>query len=633
MAEPSPPSEKLTTLLLGPFVGNITHSSVRIWLNVEVDDADKNVFVTLKHRRRGPKSEAAKKDPSQVDIQTIPNPVVVQSGVIKCLRADLGTGIVDLGNLEPNSEYSYQLWQDEAHSIELDLNPPGKDGKSISKDGLKPEDLFFWTLPEDGYGRQLDFLLMSCHHPETKKQDGFDGFAVWHQIPEIIDGEQNANVRFAILAGDQIYADEIETQALKESDGRKRQELYLSVYKNFWDNVDYRRVLCRVPAVLMWDDHDITDGWGSREDSFEAKDSSVFQPEWRNLFETAKEMFRIMQASRNPEPLSKNFADGFDTCFKVGKAGFVVADLRSNRNIRQFNKICDGKKVWIGQIWLPTQLDAIKKWVATNKKDLDTLFFVSSVVFSHGAPLVEQYILKIWFWVIDGVNWAGRLHLWKKQLQKFNDKVGDLRDDINDSWGSAGNRKEADRALDFLFELENPPDGKNPLNVVILSGDIHTPGYSTIYSSNPSHKKKAIIPHIVATPVAYEPFSWVGEAIFRHLTKVVALGEKKVYTSQVSHHFCYRNVVVVSLRNYEEDESHLKVKYYLEGFPEPQVMLFDLNHGAHREDIGWPLTVKPKSFLDKLLFWRKDKSTDAIRKSESVDTPVAPFDFPENPPI
>src|SRR6266550_6054142 len=114
MAEPSPPSEKLTTLLLGPFVGNITHSSVRIWLNVEVDDADKNVFVTLKHRRRGPKSEAAKKDPSQVDIQTIPNQVVVQSGVIKCLRADLGTGIVDLGNLEPNSEYSYQLWQDEA---------------------------------------------------------------------------------------------------------------------------------------------------------------------------------------------------------------------------------------------------------------------------------------------------------------------------------------------------------------------------------------------------------------------------------------------------------------------------------------------------------------------------------------
>jgi hypothetical protein len=47
------------------------------------------------------------------------------------------------------------------------------------------------------------------------------------------------------------------------------------------------------------------------------------------------------------------------------------------------------------------------------------------------------------------------------------------------------------------------------------------------------------------------------------------------------------------LRNYEQDESHLKVKYYLEGFPEPQVMLFDLNHGAHRETIHWQGVKKP----------------------------------------
>lgn len=194
--------------------------------------------------------------------------------------------------------------------------------------GLDASDLYFWTLPEDGYGRQLDFLLMSCHHPETKKEDGFKGFAVWHQIPEIIKDEQNANVRFAILAGDQVYADDVEAKVLKERDAGKRQELYLGIYKKFWDNIDYRKVLCRVPAVLMWDDHDITDGWGSREDSYSAKDPEEFSDEWRNLFGTAKEMFRIMQASRNPDPLSKNFENGFDTCFKVGKAGFLVADLR-----------------------------------------------------------------------------------------------------------------------------------------------------------------------------------------------------------------------------------------------------------------------------------------------------------------
>jgi hypothetical protein len=262
----------------------------------------------------------------------------------------------------------------------------------------------------------------------------------------------------------------------------------------------------------------------------------------------------------------------------------VVADLRSNRNVR------GGATIKEGVIWLPQQLQAIKKWIEANRQDLDTLFFVSTVVFSHGAPSVEQITLRTWFWVIDLVNWLGRFRSLRKCLQQFNDKVGDLRDDINDSWGADVNRSEADQALDFLFEVENPQNGENPLNVVILSGDIHTPGYSTIYSSDPLHRDRAVIPHIVATPVAYAPFSWVGEAIFRHLTRVVQLGKKGRYTSQVSHHFCYRNVVVVSLRNYKRDESHLKVKYYLEGFPEPQVMLFDLNHGAHRETIDWSPT-------------------------------------------
>lgn len=62
----------------------------------------------------------------------------------------------------------------------------------------------------------------------------------------------------------------------------------------------------------------------------------------------------------------------------------------------------------------------------------------------------------------------------KSVSEKFEHSVGDLRDDINDSWGSDVNREEADRVLDFLFSLQNPPEGVKAMNVVILSGDIHT---------------------------------------------------------------------------------------------------------------------------------------------------------------
>jgi hypothetical protein len=606
---------KPKTLFLGPFVGDITRSSVKLWLNIQEAAAeDQNIHVTLEAAEQGPRDDAQRLERDQKGeplVRNVKGTTAVIAGVIHCLKSHFGTGVVTIRDLEPNTKYSYQLWQDEAHTIKLNLNPSltDQDRERHPQKGLQPDDLFFWTLPEDGYGRQLDFLLMTCHNPGTKHSDGFEGFAVWNRIPDIIATEQNANVRFAILAGDQIYADEIETEVLNEKDPLKKRQAYLGVYRKFWSHEDYRRVLCRLPAVLMWDDHDITDGWGSREDSFQQDKPQEFEPQWLELFNAAKDMYRIMQASRNPDPLSNNFALGFDTCFSVGRAGFVMADLRSHRSVRAFRRTENGTSVFEGRVWRPEQLQLIKAWIAANRENLDTLFFVSSVVFSHGAPQVEGYLLKSWFRVITTVNLGTRFHLARKTIQRFNDKVGDLRDDINDSWGSDINREEAEKALTFLFELENPQNGEHPLNVVILSGDIHTPGYSTIYSSDPLHKKKAVIPHIVASPVAYEPFSWLGEAIFRHLTKVVQVGKKgkdNRYTSQISHHFCYRNVVVVSLRNYGRDESHLKVKYYLEGFPEPQVMLFDLNHGAHRESIQWQEVKKPKLWR-RLVAWLTQK--------------------------
>ncbi len=536
--------------LLGPFIGNVTASAATIWIQIPnlAKDETRTVFVTL--------HEGA--------VDTLPT----AAGVINATYDALNVGVVRFDGLKPDTVYFYKLWTDAEHKAALDTN------------GLAEDDLHFQTLPIDGFNDQLDFLLMSCHNPETQTRDGADGFAVWARIPDIIN--ENQNVRFAILAGDQIYADEVELLVQKEQDLRKRQELYLGVYQKFWDNVHYRKVLCSLPAYLMWDDHDITDGWGSREDSFRKDQASVFKDDWLRLFEAAQSTFRQMQASRNPKPLAQDGVNkSFDFCFRIGRAGFAVPDLRSNRNVK------------LPRIMSQAQLDAIRTWVSDNKNNLDVLFFVSTVVFSHDAPQVTGLILNIWFVVLSFVGWLKKLRVMNKFRGLFDRNIGDLRDDINDSWGARVNRRETDRVLDFLFELQNPPNPAEALNVVILSGDIHTPGYSTLYSADPSHQSKAVIPHIVATPVAYSPLHWLAEAIFRHLSTTIELGEKKTYKAQVSHHFCHRNVVVVSFRKFagaqvDEPEEHLKVKYYLEGFPEPQIMLFDLNRSSHRENIGWP---------------------------------------------
>ncbi len=194
------------------------------------------------------------------------------------------------------------------------------------------------------------------------------------------------------------------------------------------------------------------------------------------------------------------------------------------------------------------------------------------------------------------VDWAASSMKWGKGLQtKFGQSLGDIRDDIRDSWGSKENAGQADMMLDFLFGLQN--DKVNPVGVVILSGDIHTSGYANIFSSDPDHARRPTVSHITSSSVGYTPFNWLLEAIYRHANKTVALGTQGKYSSMISHHFCSRSVAVLSLRpTAMAGDFQLKVKYYLEGFPEPQTLTFDLTKASHRENVTW---VAQEKLFDK----------------------------------
>lgn len=524
--------------LLGPFLGHVTADSIKIWLHLERTDA--KAFVSV--HAGSLKSDA------------------IATAEFKLAPSNLFTDCVTIGGLTADTLYFYRLWTNEAQSIPLDLA------------GLDDGELHFRTLssnPDD----QVDFLLMSCHNPTVSAADGFDGHAVWADLPQIVGRESNKNVRFALLVGDQIYADEWEAALLEEEGEQARLRLYLEAYRRFWSNIHYRRVLCSLPAVMIWDDHDITDGWGSRADSF-VGETSEFKPEWKRLFSSAFEAFSLMQANRNPAPLASDTKNGLDFCFRVGGWGFIFMDLRTNRNWRE------------GKLLGDDQASRIMEWVEANRQQLQTIFVISPVVFSHGSPVLEDLTVTVWPWVMKIVNWLGKGN-WGGGLQtKFDKSLGDIRDDIRDSWACKENAGQTDQTLDFLFGLQN--DAANPIGVVILSGDIHTSGYANIYSSDPAHAGRSSIPHITSSSVGYTPFNWLVEALYRHASKTVALGKRGAYSSQISHHFSSRSVAILSLRPFGAEGDHqLKVKYYLEGFPEPQILLFDLSRSSHRENITW----------------------------------------------
>lgn len=526
--------------ILGPFLGHVTTDSIKIWLHLERSDTP-CVFITVEEWQTGVAAG--------------------QRALLEFTQENLFCACQAVSGLLPNTRYRYKLWTDEACSIALAL------------DGLAHDNLSFWTLPNDPK-QQIDFVVMSCHNPTVATTDGYNGFGVWADLPQIISRESNKNVRFALLVGDQMYGDDWQDKILAEPSEAGRLRLYIEAYRKFWGDIHYRRVMCSLPAVMIWDDHDITDGWGSRTDSFQGN-TSEFKPEWKSLFDAAFKAFGQMQASRNPAPLAADPREGLDFCFRVGPWGFVFLDLRTNRNLR------------LKRLHTRMQFDRIRKWVEENKRQLQTMFVVSPVVFSHGSPVIEDLALKWWPKVMKFVDIAGWLIPGGKSMQtRFDKSLGDISDDIKDSWACDDNAEQADDLLDFLFDLQNDP--KHPVGAVILSGDVHTSGYASIYSSDQKHAGRSSMPHITSSSISYTPFNWLLEAIYRNASKTVSLGARGAYSSQVSHHFSSRSVAVLSLRPGRTEGDHqLKVKYYLEGYPEPQTLLFDLDRTSHRENITW----------------------------------------------
>lgn len=576
---PAAKSTESEPTLLGPFLGHVTPTSIKIWLHLERPGT--TVFVTLHPGKLGAPA--------------------VASAEFAFRAETLFADCVTIAGLEPDTHYFYRLWTNAAHSLPLALG------------GLADEELHLRTLSADP-NEQVDFVVMSCHNPTVSGADGYDGHAVWADIPQIIGRDSNKRVRFALLVGDQVYADKWEGRILAEPSEAGRLRLYLSAYRQFWSNIHYRRVMCSLPAVMMWDDHDITDGWGSRLDSF-VGETSNFKPEWQRLFNSAFTAFSVMQASRNPPPLAKDPKDGLDFCFKVGKWGFAFMDLRTNRNLRMRRLLTEA------------QAARLRQWVEENRTDMRTLFVISPVVFSHGSPVIEDFTVWLWPYVMKAVDFFAGMTKWGRGLQtKFGESLGDIRDDIKDSWGCKENAAQTDALLDFLFNLQN--EKVDPVNVVILSGDIHTSGYASIYSTAPAHESRSSLPHITSSSVAYTPFNWLLEAIYRHASKTVALGERGVFSSQISHHFGSRSVAVLSLRpTLQPDDPQLKVKFYLEGFPEPQILLFDLGQGSHRENVAWVAQDKlfakeyaPSANVDveALLIDRAKHTPEALNWQDSI---------------
>ncbi len=252
-----------------------------------------------------------------------------------------------------------------------------------------------------------------------------------------------------VLGGDQVYADAIwhekevpllhkwvekgwgaRVNARFTGPMKKAvEEFYFRLYCNRWRQKEPARMFETIPSIMMWDDHEIFDGWGSYPDDMQ--NSSVYQ----GIYKIARRHFMAFQLHEGPNPSGKPFLawpENFSSFLRAGPIGILVLDLRSERNI----KTVMGAKSWAS---IETLLDS------KDAKGLKHLLVVSSIPVVH----TDFSILETIFDLIPCQQ--------------------ELEDDLRDRWHSKPHKIERLKMIKLLLDFGK----KQRTRVTFLSGDVH----------------------------------------------------------------------------------------------------------------------------------------------------------------
>lgn len=400
-------------------------------------------------------------------------------------------------------------------------------------------------------GENAVWADLLCNHDKLVRPEDYrlDKEQLWHESRTHDKGLQRFHLM--LMGGDQIYFDSIweDLKALKGWIGLPREKqlefpvppeldaqiehYYLSLYAMRWlpserapwgsgtRALDAADAMARTPTVMMWDDHDIFDGWGSY--SCEMQNSPLFQ----RLFHHARRAFWVFQMQhvadqlpvlelrddvrvRANDPLFKKIEwskilkkdplalpmldqqPGFTFAHAVGPVQLMVADLRTERSHEQVL----GPETWT----------ALKSWLRQIPKNgrehpgtgCQHLLFMSSVPVVHPKlSLAEAFMDNL-----------GSEHV-----------LDSSADDLKDHWTHDDHEGERLRLLETLFATAQ----EKQLRIAIVSGDVHVAAHGVAYRKDVGPKDNwAQIQQFTSTAVVHPSLVSVPERLFFHVLDGVA---------------------------------------------------------------------------------------------------------------
>jgi hypothetical protein len=323
-----------------------------------------------------------------------------------------------------------------------------------------------------------------------------DQNALWKRLMNLHNGRERINGRsfgpyhLLLQGGDQVYtdalwqdpncADIVAWTHLPREQRRKAKwtgamqtqvrAFFEKLYLMRWSMPEVAPILASLPSVMMWDDHDIFDGWGS----YPLQDHDC--PVYQGVFAIAKSCFALFQRHSAPggSPLcALPGQTSFSAGYRMGNLGVLALDMRSERSPERKS----GGNLQSAQVLSEASWAAAYQWLDAQK-DMKHLVLMSSIPVVH--PSFE--LLEKMLGVLPGQQ--------------------ELEDDLRDHWTSVAHRAERLRLIHRLFTYSKDQSCR----VTLVSGDVHVAAVGVLESRRDAAEGNAqVINQVTSSGIVHTP--------------------------------------------------------------------------------------------------------------------------------
>jgi len=391
------------------------------------------------------------------------------------------------------------------------------------------------AMPDPASMAQITFCAISCNVAES------DG--AWKAFAKFVE---DSKPQFILMMGDQLYLDEDGVDVFRtklNADRKARRNAIVEKYKINWSREVVRKVLANTPVYMMWDDHDIRDGWGSA-----ASDSETLvarHPRGKRIFDKCdayyqdcRDIYWHFQGAHNPrpsdgvDPALPNYIDGppastaryaMPFAFRCGRMVVLMLDSRGDRDGFRDTLPILGTRQWefIDDVLenLAPEVDALVVMTATPIASIDpggqtmtlmgdrtddvdafkdgdeqNALFPQNGSNLHVLPAVANVHLSR---VTDGLGF-GQLNLGSFKITNI--------DEARDQWSHKFARKEQVRLLLSAGRaLRVKRAAGTARGLLFVSGDIHVGARFTITCADPPYEALSLTSSGISTIFEQQP--------------------------------------------------------------------------------------------------------------------------------